>query len=233
MKDQIKKIYNDNKFVFNIIMCVFVVYSLFVVPSYFAKIIHYVIIDEMLCTVIGDIIYTLLLILLYFKELKKEFIVFKSNFKKNIINGFKWYFVGICFMIAVNLFIAYKIGNISDNETLVREYIFSYPFLSAISVMIIAPISEEIIFRKSIMNASNNKYIGIILCELIFGLAHVIGYIEGYMDLIYILPYACLGCSFAIMDYENKNVFTSMFFHSFHNTFSFIMIIVASSLGVL
>ncbi len=233
MKEKIIKIYNDNKLVFDIVICLLCIISLFVVPSFFAVLINYVINSEMVSSILSDIIYTILLLLIFKDSLIKEFKIFKKSLKKSLSIGTKYYIIGICFMIAINLVITFKLGAISTNESLVREYIVKYSIYALISVMVIAPLTEELIFRKSIMNTTKNKYIGTIISGLIFGLVHVISYIESPIDLVYILPYAALGCSFAYMDYECKSIYPSILFHSFHNTLSFCLVLFASSVGAL
>ena len=215
----------DKRFA-NIVLCFIIVCSLYFVPSYINIPVSYVIKNEDLSSLISTIIYTILLILVFYKVLKKEFIIFKNNFKKNLSSGFKWYFLGVCLLIIINLILTFKMGGISDNETGVRDYIFKTPFLAAISIIMIAPISEEIIFRKSVMNTTKNKWIGSTISGILFGLAHVISYVAGdFTKLLYLLPYAALGFVFAMMDYENKNTFTSIMYHCFHNSISFFLII--------
>ncbi len=214
------------------ILCVIVICSMYIVPTLIYSALINVIKHEMLCNVISNVIYTLLLILVFYKELVSEFKLFKSNFKETITKSFKWYFIGLCLMLVFNLILTRFLGGISNNEQTIREYINIYPLYTLISVMIVAPISEELIFRKSIMRTTNNKWIGSIICGLLFGFAHVIDYVyDSPISVLYMLPYAALGFVFAMMDYENKSVYPSILYHSFHNTFSFIAIILMGLLG--
>ena len=119
----------DKRFA-NIVLCFIIVCSLYFVPSYINIPVSYVIKNEDLSSLISTIIYTILLILVFYKVLKKEFIIFKNNFKKNLSSGFKWYFLGVCLLIIINLILTFKMGGISDNETGVRDYIFKTPFLA-------------------------------------------------------------------------------------------------------
>ena len=207
------------------VLCFIVVSSLYIVPSYINIPVSYVIKNADVSSLISNLIYVLLLILIFYKELKREFALFKNSIKKMLSKGFKWYFLGICLLIAINLVLTTKLGGISDNEIGVREYIYNHPLLALMSVMIIAPLSEEIIFRKSVMRTTNNKYIGSIISGVLFGLAHVISYVGADpVKLLYLLPYAALGFVFAMMDYENKNLFPSVAYHSIHNTVSYIIV---------
>ena len=45
-------------------------------------------------------------------------------------------------------------------------------------------------------------------------------------DLLYVLPYACLGGSFALMDYNTKTTFSSIIIHSLHNTLTALLLLV-------
>ena len=133
-------------------------------------------------------------------------------------------------MVFFNLIVMILLKNISSNESQVREMLYNNVFLSMISISIIAPISEEIIFRKSIRPLINNRWVYVVVCGLLFGGAHILtNVLSGEFvisDLIYVLPYACLGGSFALMDYNTKTTFSSIVIHSLHNTITGIMLLI-------
>jgi membrane protease YdiL (CAAX protease family) len=125
-------------------------------------------------------------------------------------------------MIFFNVIIAIFLGGVSSNESQVREMLYNNVFFTMISISIYAPLSEELIFRKSLRPLINNKWIYIIVSGLLFGGAHILtNFIQNTFvltDLIYILPYGCLGAYFALMDYESKTTFSSIVIHALHNT---------------
>jgi len=220
----------DSKFE-KIVLCIIVVLSMFIVPSYIGIFLESFIDNIMLCDLLANFLYCSILLIIFYKELKSEFKSFKNRIKESISDSFKWYFVGILIMIVSNFLLIYFLGGISDNEEGVREYISNYPLYAFLSVSVFAPVIEEIVFRKSIMRTTKNKYLGSIISALLFGLAHVVAYIpDSILNILYLVPYAGLGFGFAMMNYENKSIFNSIVYHSIHNTFSFIIIVFNSLL---
>ena len=59
-------------------------------------------------------------------------------------------------MIVSNCIISIILGNqLAANEKAVRELIDTYPIYMAFQLMIYAPITEELVFRKSIKNITS------------------------------------------------------------------------------
>ena len=216
--------------VVNIIICILSFVCLLLVPGLVALLLDKIIKNEMIVTLISNIILCAILYLLYFKDLNKEFNIYKGDFKNNFKKGFKIYVLGFMAMIFFNLLIVSFLKNISSNEEQVREMLYSNVFITMLCISITAPLSEEIIFRKSLQPIIKNKVVYALCCGLLFGFAHILTNILGgsfaLTDLFYILPYGSLGFAFAIMDYETKTTFTSMIMHSIHNTATGILLLI-------
>ena len=117
--------------------------------------------------------------------------------------------------IIINLFIT---GANATNEQGVQELIKSSGLLSIVAVGILAPIIEELVFRKAFREVFNNKWAFILSSGLVFGALHVVLSLSSAWDLFYIIPYSSLGIAFGYMYYKTDNVYTSIFIHMFHNT---------------
>ena len=167
---------------------------------------------------------------MYYKDLNREFKTYKGNFKENFKTSFKIYLIGFMAMVFFNLVISVFLKNISTNESQVREMLYASPIFTMISISIIAPITEELVFRKSLQPIIKSKWIYVLVCGILFGFAHILtNFIGGTFiptDLVYVLPYAALGCSFALMDYDTKTTFSSIFIHFMHNTLTGILLLV-------
>ena len=109
-------------------------------------------------------------------------------------------------------------GSGPNNEKIVQNMITASPYLMILNAGILAPIIEEIVFRKTYMDAFKNKWAFLILSSFVFGLMHVISVSDTLIEYLYLIPYAGLGFGLAIMDYKNDNVLPSIFMHMFHNT---------------
>ena len=129
-------------------------------------------------------------------------------------------------MIISNLILTYVFKSEgANNEIILREYIKDYPFIMGINICLTGPFIEEVIFRKALRNAFPNPFIFISLSFLIFGSLHVTSYATNIIDYLYIIPYGTLGAAFAIMYQKTNTVFTSMIYHSLHNTLLFSLIL--------
>ncbi len=165
-----------------------------------------------------DIILVLILIFLYFKEIKKELKDFKKNYKKDLDIGLKYWVVGLIIMCVTNILISIITPlNTSSNEEAVQGLINATPYLMLFTAGILAPIAEELTFRKGISKIFKNKWIYCIASGLIFGLLHVIGS-GNILEYLYIIPYGSLGFFFALTYYETKNIFPSICMHAIHNS---------------
>lgn len=175
--------------------------------------------NKVLLSMYSNIILLIILILLYKNDLKNEFKKFKENLNKNIDTGFKYWLIGLMTMFISNIIINIIMGNgQAENEKIVQQMITYAPYIMVINAGIIAPIIEEITFRKAFKNVFNNKWLFILSSSLIFGSLHVITKLTSPLDLLYIIPYSSLGISLAYMYYKTDTIYTSITMHIFHNT---------------
>lgn len=163
----------------------------------------------------GEAIIFLIFILIFRKELKKDFGIFKKLTRKDISNILLIWLLGVVFMIVSNTILTNILGDIANNESLNRKTLEKYTLYAIPSMVIIAPFIEELIFRLSVKKFINNKYIYIITSGLLFGLAHVIG-VKG-LEYLYIIPYGMLGSCFAYIYQKNNTIFSSIMVHMIHN----------------
>lgn len=171
-------------------------------------------------------IYIFILVIIYFKTLRKNITDFKKNFKKYFFFGLKWWLLGISVMILSNAIIEMFVSTpTSVNEQLVQKIIKVYPIYALISTVLIAPFTEEIIFRKSLRNIFSNNFIYILTSGLVFGFLHIIsGLNSSPLEILYIIPYGTLGAVFAYLCAKTDNILVSIFFHTLHN---FILVSIA------
>lgn len=209
-----------NNKIYRIILCIIVLFSMYILPVVFNSFLSVYIKNERIYTSLSLIIYSLLLILLFLPELKKEFKTFKNNIGNSFDNGFKYWLLGLIIMLVSNVVLNYFVfkGKIAANEELNRQAILNNPiWYTVLSVGFIAPIMEELIFRKSLDNIFNNTIFYCLFSGLFFGFAHALADLSNALNLLYIIPYGALGFVFALMDKKTDTVFTSMLMHSIHN----------------
>ena len=177
---------------------------------------------------IFDILFLTLLGYVYRKDLIVEFKrFFNRDFFKNIRLSFRYWFSGLVIMVISNYIIAIITnGTLAGNEEAVRGLIDKFPIYMAFQVMLYAPLTEEIIFRKSIGKVINNKLLFVIISGLVFGGLHVISSVSSLIDLVYLVPYCSLGFIFALLYSKTNNIFSTVIVHSFHNTLAFLLYLI-------
>lgn len=175
--------------------------------------------QQLLLTTFSDSILLIILAFIYRKDLKKDFKKLKENFNSIIDTGIKYWFIGLIVMVISNIFIGLFISNAkAGNEEGVQQLIHSSKFLSIFAVGILAPIIEELTFRKAFRDVFTNRTLFVLTSGLVFGGLHVILSLNSLWDLFYIIPYSSLGIAFSYMYQKTDNIYTSMIMHIFHNT---------------
>lgn len=175
--------------------------------------------NSIILSTFSNICLLIILIIIYRRELIKEFKLFKKNLLENLDTGIKYWLIGLLVMMISNIIITYILGlNQAQNEQAVQKMINKMPIMMLITAGFIAPITEEITFRKTFKNTFLNKYLFIILSGLVFGSMHVITSYSNPLELLYIIPYGSLGMAFATMYYKTDTIYTSISMHMLHNT---------------
>lgn len=173
---------------------------------------------NVLLSCFSNIVLAIILWFIYRKELKKEWNIFKSNTLENVDTMVKYWVIGLICMMASNILInmIFKTGQ-AENEQAVQNMITALPWAMLIDAGILAPFIEEIVFRKCFKNVFKKGLVFVLISGLVFGGMHVVtsSSIVGYL---FIIPYSCLGISFALMYDKTNSVFTSVFAHMLHNT---------------
>ena len=214
--DFMKKLINTNNIAKSLI-----VFLLFVFSAYFAYIPMIIFnIDRpttgitILLNLFSNVLLCFILFMIYRKEIIKEWKIFSKNKLDCINSGFKYWFIGLLIMVISNYIINSVIGESGKKKKkIVQSWINYMPGVMLLSAGVIAPINEEITFRKAFRNVFKNKWIFAIFSGLIFGLLHVID----SSQYLYILPYGILGFMFALAYDETKTIFTPLCYHMFHN----------------
>lgn len=173
---------------------------------------------ESYLSLFSQVVLVVLLFLIYGKELKKEFQIFKKNKMEHLDTGFRYWLIGFIVMLVSNILIGLLLPKaIAGNEETVQEIIKASPWVSLISTGILAPFIEEITFRKAFRNMISNDTLFIWISGLIFGALHIVFSFNSIYDIAYLIPYCSLGISFGYMYAKTKTVFTSMAVHTIHN----------------
>jgi len=168
--------------------------------------------------IIGDVITVLVIALCMTKKLKGQFNDFKKNYKTYTKKAIKYWLIGFAVMFLSNMLIIYLFSTpLATNEEANREMLGLYPLYSVISMCVLAPIVEEMLFRLNFKNVIKKRVSFVLITGILFGLIHILS-AETIEQLIYIIPYSALGIAFAAAFYDTDNIYTSITAHIIHNT---------------
>ena len=108
-------------------------------------------------------------------------------------------------------------GGTAGNQESINKLFEISPLYVYFASVIYAPIVEELVFRKAIRNIIPNGILFILVSGIVFGGLHIIGNVEIWYDLLYLIPYSIPGLIFAYILYKTDNIFVSMGLHFLHN----------------
>lgn len=212
------------KYLKNCSIGILVILSYFLIPTYIKYVVAYLAngsLSEEISVILSIIIeiLTLAVILLIFnKRIKENYVDLKKNHKKYFSKYFKFYLIGLAVMYISNAILIFGLnGGLAGNEESIRSILLVHPIYVYISAVLIAPSVEELVFRGAIKNIIPNSILYILCSGLIFGVMHLVGNITSIIDLLYIIPYSSLGIAFAYIYSKTDNIFVTMMLHTMHN----------------
>lgn len=167
----------------------------------------------------------IVILLISRKKILEDISKFKGKEKQFIALALKYWLYGFVCMFVTNLIISVVfLKGIAPNEAANRELLQTYEYYSILSTCFLAPIMEEIIFRLNFKEAFNNKNKFIIFTGLLFAAMHLLSS-SSWIELIYIIPYTCLGITFSKIYAETDNILSSVIIHIIHNTITLFIIL--------
>jgi len=179
---------------------------------------------SVLLSTFSDLIILFIIICVYYKDFVEDFKKFKKNFKKSMDIGIACWVVGFIIMVVSNaILLVFFHANGANNENAVRTMIHSLPILMGFNVCILAPIIEEVVFRKTLYDVFKRREIFVFLSFLLFGYAHVSSMATNLVDWLYIIPYGALGGAFAVAYHKTDTIYTTICLHMMHNFLAFVL----------
>lgn len=167
---------------------------------------------------INDLIYVVFVLLLFKNELKEGLKDLKKNLTDKILLSVNCWLVGCLVMTLSSVLISLISGkDLSTNESLVRQSIALAPLYMLFTCTVVAPVLEEMVFRRSLQGIIKNKWVFILVSGIGFGLLHVLGNLKSPIDLLYIVPYGSMGCAFAFLLTKTENITLPIIIHMIHN----------------
>lgn len=163
-----------------------------------------------------------------FKYLSIDLLNFKNKLAKNIIYLVFGGAILYLFSYLINLGLS-KLGvSMSNNQISIENMlILGSKVITFFSVIIFAPLVEELIYRKSIYSLSNNKVVYYIVSILAFSLPHMLSTTYDLKTFILgLIPYLFSGFILSLIYDYTKNIYVSTLAHIINNLIAFIIIII-------
>ena len=173
---------------------------------------------KLIVSIIYELFILLTVIFIYLKTIVNNFIDYKQNIKYYINNYLKYWFLNLGLMMITNIIII-NITNInsSTNQEYITKLLGKYPIYTIVATILIAPLTEELIFRLNIRKIFKNNILFIITSGLVFGALHMT-VATSIKELLFIIPYSIPGFIFAYTLTKSKNIFVPISLHMLHNT---------------
>jgi len=168
---------------------------------------------------INDFIYLFIIFIMFKNEFKEGLKKFKKEPIDNSLIAVKCWTIGCLIMIVSSALISIIVGKeLSGNEEALRQSIKMAPAYMFFTCSIMAPVFEELVFRRSLYSFIKHRWILVITSGVLFGLLHIIGTYQGPLDLLYVIPYGAMGSCFAYLLSKTKNITLPIMVHMIHNT---------------
>ncbi len=169
-------------------------------------------------TLIGAII----LIFVNWLELLEQFKKIKWN--KTFVTILKYYAMIMISNVVTSVVLSYLAGiDSATNQTSIEASLQSLPLITILSVVVLAPFVEEMVFRYSLMNVDSDKkdlkLVWWIISSAIFGGMHLIATItSGQLnELWFFFQYFAMGLIIGHSYLKTKNIWVPTLLHLFSN----------------
>ena len=173
---------------------------------------------------INDLIHIGILLLMFKNDIINGIKDFKNNYNDRIRLMLTCWMVGCIVMASSSFIISLFTGiKMSNNEETVRDSINVAPFYMLFACAVVAPILEEMTFRKALNGLIKNKWVFIITSGLLFGMLHVLNIGSNLLGLLYIIPYSSMGIAFAYLLSKTENITLPIMVHMLHNLILVVM----------
>lgn len=181
----------------------------------------------------ADILFLIIIVSIYFKKLKQDFIDFKKNYtlKQKIWIIIKYviliFIINFLMGIITQIFIPTEAIKTDANSNQIGNLFELSTFYTLFKTLIFASFAEELLFRESIYEVVKNKRAFVIISATIYTAVNIIYNINGngyiWIDFIaYLLDYLIL--SYAYLK-NNNNIFIIILIKLFYNIIPTLLLI--------
>lgn len=214
-----------------IICSYFLLTNIFAIPFIFLY--KHKIINEELFMILTYLSLAIFYIIIYRKNLISDLSNFKKNHKSILKTTIKYWLIGLAIMLVSSFIIGLFPINTNTNQETNIMLLKEMPIFEILLACILAPITEELVFRRSLKNFTDNDHLYALSTGITFGLIHILSSISNpndYLMYIYLIPYSSVGIAFGYAYKKTNNIYGTIIVHSIHNLIALLEIIILGGL---
>lgn len=177
-----------------------------------------------------EVLIGLFLFVLLFLIYKKTIIKDYKLLKEDLINNLKKCFTIFGILLLVKFATAFAVSILSavlgievlqsNNQNIIDSLVKNAPIMMLISSVVMAPFTEEVIFRLGFKKVIKNSNVFIVISGLVFGLIHIMpSTLSLPIILVQSMIYIALGLALAYIYDKEKNIFFVIIPHAMNNLF--------------
>jgi len=147
------------------------------------------------------------------------------KYVRGIVGGWGMLFLFNVLSSALVVFLTHS-SEASKNQQAINSIMDVHPWIMASTTVLLAPLVEELVFRKTLMGSMKKFPAGlsIIISSMLFGLIHVVS--GG--DFIFIIPYMAMGIPLGWSYHKNQNIWFPIGIHMMQNLFSTLVLLLSN-----
>lgn len=181
--------------------------------------------------------FIIVIIVIFFARgfLKTDFLKIKS-YKKNNFKYIIYSLVGVGLLYGSSVFFSWLVGLLSkttssQNQLSIEGMILNgYSIITFITIFLLAPIAEELVYRKAIFKFFENKkhrIIPILVSSLCFSIPHMLSTEESFIVWFFMfLSYLSCGIILALVyELSDQNIYYTILAHMLNNLIAFLLIV--------
>lgn len=206
----------------NLGMAILIIILFFVWPYFSSSIIHLFPFSEtsqLYLRFFSSFVFMFLLIALYYDDLRKDLLKYKKNMKSYLKTGFLSLLIGIVGMVLLN-FIIYVVlfPNLEMMSDLALvEGFQTNAFLYFLMTFLYYPITEELVFKKSLKNIFISKWTFTLVTAFINVFFTIAFSAQNFLSYVGILPLLVLNASFSYAYYKTDNLLVGISMRILYN----------------
>jgi len=167
---------------------------------------------------------SIILFFLFKNDMISQFKAIKKQKAKVFIRYLIIFLFANFLVYIINNILYSSLNDIATNEANNQISVLTNPYLSFISICLLAPFYEEILFRLNFKNLFKNKWIFITFTGIFFASLHLLS-AQSISEILYIIPYSILGITLSYIYKDSNIIYNSILIHALNNIIQFIIIL--------